>query len=149
MAAKPRALPGRVTTTTQVVFRDWFSSVWTLGTVKIVWIKLFGKKKIRRRLLTTDLVLILGRSLHQSEREGCIGLVDLKKKKFPLDMSFFMSSARVTWPCHVTEATFYPCGGWEASKPRVASPHFPQPSGEWTADLKVCVRHNTEALKLS
>lgn len=50
----------------------------------------------------------------------------------------------------MTEAFFlYPCGVWEASKPRVASPHFPQPSGEWTAELKVCVRHNTEALKLS
>ncbi|KAK5900015.1 hypothetical protein CesoFtcFv8_009431 [Champsocephalus esox] len=29
----------------------------------------------------------------------------------------------------MTEASFYPCGAWEASKPRVASPQLPQPSG--------------------
>lgn len=49
----------------------------------------------------------------------------------------------------MTRCSFYPCGVWEASKTRVASPHLPQPSGEWTADLKVCVRRNSEALKPS
>lgn len=39
--------------------------------------------------MTTDLVLILDRSLHQSKREGCIGLVDLKKKVSPWHVFFY------------------------------------------------------------
>lgn len=38
------------------------------------------------------------------------------------------------------DGKFYPCGSREASKAGVASPHFPQLSGEWTADLNVCVQ---------
>lgn len=72
-----------------------------------------------------------------------------KWRKFSCALTVLRISARVMWPCHMTFCSFYPCGGWEASKTRVASPHLPQPSGEWTADLKVCVRHNSEALKLS
>ncbi|KAF6738620.1 hypothetical protein FQA47_022422 [Oryzias melastigma] len=47
----------------------------------------------------------------------------------------------------MTKASFSPCGSWEASKARVASPHFPQLSGEWTADLNECVCVEGAALK--